>query len=140
MIQGYLESEGVETMLKDELTTQVHNFYSNAVGGVKVMVREDDYEKAQQILRNGGYIEFEKQIKIELVPLSASTDKKRCPFCQSENIGKQKKPNVMMLVVSLILGMIIPIFKRTDRCFDCGKEWKYTNNSSKNVTKNEYKK
>ncbi|HET9571008.1 MAG TPA: DUF2007 domain-containing protein [Bacteroidales bacterium] len=129
MVQGYLESEGVVTILKDEMTTQVNNMYSNAVGGVKVMVREEDFENAQQILKNGGYINPEKPQKIETVILTTTTDKKLCPFCHSENIGKKKTPDVITLIISLILNVIFPIFKRTNMCFDCGKEWVFKRNS-----------
>lgn len=125
MVQGYLESEGIDTMLKDELTTQVNNFYSNALGGVKVLVKEEDLENAQLILQKGGYLNPEKKSKVERVNYDKSTNKKQCPFCLSENIGKRKDPDVIMLIASLILGMIIPIFRRTDICFECGKEWKY---------------
>lgn len=34
MIKSYLESTGIETFLKDELTVHVNNYISNAVGGV----------------------------------------------------------------------------------------------------------
>jgi len=125
MVQGYLESEGIDTMLKDELTTQVNNMYSNAVGGVKVMVRDEDYENAQLILQKGGYVNPEKVSKIEIVYCNRAANKKQCPFCHSENIGKKKTPDMIMLIVSLILGTILPIFRRTDMCFDCGKEWIY---------------
>lgn len=125
LVQGYLESEGIDTMLKDEFTTQVNNMYSNAVGGVKVMVREEDYENAQQILQQGGYLTPEKVSKIEIVYCNNRTNKKQCPFCNSENIGKKKTPDVIMLIISLILGVIFPLFRRTDMCFDCGKEWIY---------------
>lgn len=33
LAKGKLESEGIEVFLKDELTTQVNNFYSHAIGG-----------------------------------------------------------------------------------------------------------
>jgi len=125
MVQGYLESEGIKTILKDELTTQVNNMYSNAVGGVKVMVRDEDYENAQLILQNGGYLNPEITPKIEIVYRTSTTDNKQCPFCHSENIGKKKMPDVIMLIASILLGLIIPIFRRTDMCFDCGKEWIY---------------
>ncbi len=124
MVQGYLESEGIETMLKDELTTQVYTT-SYAFGGVKVMVREEDFENAQQILQKGGYLIPEKVSKIEIVYGSNTINKKQCPFCHSENIGKKKSPDVIMLIVSLVLGMFVPIFRRTNMCFDCGKEWIY---------------
>ncbi len=46
VIRGRLESEGIQTFLKDEMTVQVHNFYSNAVGGVKLQVLTEDVDKA----------------------------------------------------------------------------------------------
>ena len=51
-----LQSEGVEVFIKDEMTAQVHNFYSNAIGGVKLQVRESDVAIAHQILVQSGYI------------------------------------------------------------------------------------
>lgn len=128
MIQGYLESEGIDTILKDEFTTQVNNMYSNALGGVKVMVRSEAFETAQQVLINGGYINPEKIEKLEIVRLTSSTDKRFCPFCHSDNIGKKKSPDVITLIISLIMGVIFPILRKTDMCFDCGKEWIYKRN------------
>jgi hypothetical protein len=125
MVQGYLESEGIDTMLEDELTTQVNIMYSNAIGGVKVLVRDEDYENSQLILQKGGYLNPEEEPKIEIVYYDKTTNKKLCPFCRSENIGKRKEPDVITMIVSLILGMIVPIFRRSDNCFDCGKVWKY---------------
>ncbi|MCC7302049.1 MAG: DUF2007 domain-containing protein [Bacteroidia bacterium] len=55
IMKAYLESEGIECFLKDELTVQVNIFYSNAIGGVKLQVREEDVEKAKDVLREGGY-------------------------------------------------------------------------------------
>lgn len=125
IVQGYLESEGIETIMKDEMTTQINNLYSNAIGGVKILVRDVDLERALQLLEKGGYIKAEKVTKIEKVKLEKDTNKSLCPFCHSDNIGKSKSPGYIMLITSLILGAIIPILRRTNICFDCGKEWKY---------------
>jgi hypothetical protein len=56
LAKGKLESEGFEVVIKDELTVQVNNFYSNAIGGVKLLVKESDYENALQLLIESGYI------------------------------------------------------------------------------------
>jgi hypothetical protein len=55
--RGLLEDAGIETHLKDELTVQVYNLYSNAVGGVKLQVRSADVEEARNILREAGYLQ-----------------------------------------------------------------------------------
>jgi len=55
LAQGFLESNGVESFLKDEMTVQVQSLISNAVGGVKLQVRIEDMDKARSILKDGGY-------------------------------------------------------------------------------------
>ncbi|UII29206.1 DUF2007 domain-containing protein [Fulvivirga maritima] len=56
-----LESLEIEAFLKDEMTVQVYNFYSNAIGGVKLQVRERDVEVAQSILQQGGVVQASKE-------------------------------------------------------------------------------
>ena len=126
MAQGFLESEGIGTKLKDELTVQVNSFYSNAVGGVKLQVRENDYDEALMILQKGGYIvEPGTATHTEVILVDETTNKNICPFCQSENIGKNKDLDIFTIIVYFILGAFIPIFKSSYRCFDCEKEWKF---------------
>ena len=52
IIRGRLESEGIECFVQDELTVQVNPFYSNAIGGIKLQVRESNYDKAVEILEH----------------------------------------------------------------------------------------
>lgn len=54
IIQSRLEAEGIPVFLKDELTVQTDNFLSNAIGGVKLQVRENDIEAAINILKAQG--------------------------------------------------------------------------------------
>jgi hypothetical protein len=56
IIRGRLESEGIRCFVQDELTTQVNHFYSNAIGGIKLQVKESDVEQALEILKEGGYL------------------------------------------------------------------------------------
>jgi hypothetical protein len=56
IVRGRLESEGIECFVKDELTVQVQPFYSNAIGGVKLQVKECDLKQAVEILEEAGYI------------------------------------------------------------------------------------
>ena len=55
--KGKLESEGIEVLVKDELTVQVHNFYSNAIGGIRLQVPAEDFERAKTILLENGLLE-----------------------------------------------------------------------------------
>jgi hypothetical protein len=134
LIKGRLESEGIDIILKDELTTQVYNFYSNAIGGVKLLVKECDFEKAHAILVESKYIKIE-----ELKPNKFLTDFDRysqrlmdktnlqCPFCKSENVTIKKQAGYVVMFSFLLLGFPIPIFKKRYHCFDCDKNWKSMN-------------
>lgn len=125
LAKGFLDSEGVESVIKDELTAQVYNFYSNAIGGVKLQVKESDYENGLLILQKGGYINSDDkkdEINIEIVHIDKTTTKKICPFCQSDNIGKKKEPNILTIIL-LIFSIFFPIFKRSYICYDCNKAW-----------------
>lgn len=51
-----LEAEGIATRVLDELTVQVYNFYSNAIGGVKLQVLRADEKRAIEILLELGYL------------------------------------------------------------------------------------
>lgn len=53
LAKSYLESEGIETQLQNELAAQV---YSNAVDEAKLLVKESDVEQGVKILIKGGYI------------------------------------------------------------------------------------
>ncbi len=56
MAKSLLETEGIETFVKDELSSQVIG-YTVAVGGVKLMVHDGDMPRAVELLTEGGYIE-----------------------------------------------------------------------------------
>ncbi|MCX6238462.1 MAG: DUF2007 domain-containing protein [Bacteroidia bacterium] len=134
LVKGYLESNGIETIINDELTAQVANIYSNAIGGVKLRVSESDYNQGIQLLKDGGYLQeedYKSESKVEIVLLDKATNKKICLFCSSDNITLTKKPGILTTVVLAIInlfimiGAIFPMFKSSFKCFDCGKEWKY---------------
>lgn len=129
MAKTLLESEGIKTIIQDELTAQVNNFYSNAIGGVKVLVSENDYDRGIEILIKGGYIDSSDiKKKTELIIENETIDKSVCPFCNSKNIRKKREPDILTIIIYFLLGAIFPIFKRTFICYDCHKEWKYVKN------------
>ncbi len=126
LVQGYLESEGITTMIKDELTAQVNNFYSNAIGGVKILVRETDYNSGLDLLQKGGFINYNpSKAEINFIEVDNSTNLNTCPYCKSDNIGEKKEPNILVIIGYFLLGAFFPIFKKSYTCFDCHKEWKY---------------
>lgn len=127
LAKAFLESEGVDSEIRDELTVQVNNFYSNAVGGVKLVVREEDYDRGVEVLIKGDYLNniAKPAPVIEYVLVENDFDATCCPFCKSENISIKKEPNIWTVVVLLVASIAFPIFKRSYKCYDCEKQWKY---------------
>jgi len=50
LMKTRLESEDIECFLQDENMVAANWLYSNAIGGVKLLVREEDAERAAKIL------------------------------------------------------------------------------------------
>jgi len=100
LVKSKLESEDIEVLLRDELNAQVCDAGPNAVGGVKLCVREHDVERAVQILKEGGFtketIESESRF---LRKIGQYTSK--IPV-----IGKLAPVLVLILLIALILTLI----------------------------------
>ena len=133
--RGRLEAEGITCFVKDELTVQVHPFYSNAVGGVKLQVRESELNQAIEILKETDYKEEELQLSQESSCLDKNNDNQPilrkegkiiCPICSSEEVVKSKKAGWLFLFTSLLLTVPTPFFQKTYYCFDCKQEFKQT--------------
>ncbi len=101
LAKGKLESEGIEVMINDELTAQINNFYSNAIGGVKVLVKETDFERAKQILIESGYINAKES---DPPKFWTQLDKfsSKIPW-----IGKTILEIRLLIILSLLLFIII---------------------------------
>jgi ssDNA-binding Zn-finger/Zn-ribbon topoisomerase 1 len=108
-----LESMGIDCFVQDELTAQVHNFYSNAIGGVKLQVRESDVEDALEILKE----EFD-------LKADYSDSKIICPNCGSGNVEGKGLNGKISLVILMVTGLPIPIFSSKVNCYDCSTTFK----------------
>lgn len=124
LAKGVLEAEGFEVQIKDEMTAQVNNFYSTAIGGVKLLVSEADAKRAYAVLEEAGYIkekEAEKDKKLETFTKEYAHS---CPYCQSDDVIRKKTPGYIVLFSILLLGLPLPFMKKTYYCFDCKREWR----------------
>jgi len=52
LAKSMLDSAGIESFLGDENLVRLDWFYSNLVGGIKLMVREEDAKTARALLEN----------------------------------------------------------------------------------------
>lgn len=98
MTKVRLEGEGIEVVMENENTVLANPLYSYALGGVVLKVKEEDRERALEILQTKNAEEKEFCSSF-------------CPRCDSEKIESVKKT---------IFGIQShPV----SRCTECGHEW-----------------
>jgi hypothetical protein len=55
VVQGRLQADGIECYIQDEHTVQVNPLYNNALGGIKLQVKDTYVPVAVSLLRQSGY-------------------------------------------------------------------------------------
>ncbi len=61
VVKSVLEADGVEVLIPDEHTLGAQPFYTNALGGARVMVRSTDFDRARAVLEAFGAAEAESE-------------------------------------------------------------------------------
>jgi hypothetical protein len=108
MFRMSLESAGIDAVLQDENTIQVDMLLSNAIGGVRVQVAEEDVAAAQEIWAVN-----------EARRADRATSPVTCPNCQSQKaISLPPEWSIWRI---LTLGMASSSKKW--KCEDCGGEY-----------------
>ena len=106
-----LEAGGVAAYIQDENMIQLDWMYSNAIGGVKVQIAEEDIDDAREILN-------EQPID------SSAPETPPCPFCLSENIQDYELPRRTSYLSFLLLGFPLLLSRNNFKCSDCGRKWR----------------
>ena len=103
--------EGIGSFVFDEYIIGAHPFYSNAVGGVKLVVPDEEIEKAKPIV-----YKYQERQKEYLDSLS-----QRCPNCNSSNIRQKSIFHIVLSIVCIfVFGIIWVVFYRKSKCNECG--------------------
>ncbi len=129
IIKGRLETEGIWSFVADENTAVANWLYSNAIGGVKLQVREEDVESAQATLADGpGEIDWEEEgeesEEREVNEEDEENEPEQCPRCASYRIRYEKFAKRPFFLSWLLLGFPIPFLMRKWVCQNCGYNWK----------------
>ena len=103
IIKGRLESEGIEVFLKDENTLNTDPLISNAIGGVKLLVYENQKEKALAIYN-----------EIRAYALDETNEPIVCPNCKAQK-------SEVFYARNGIFYKLFPFFEpRKYKCLQCG--------------------
>ncbi len=104
VLRSRLEADGIECFLKDEYTVDAHPFYSNAIGGVKLQVREKDVLKATEILQENGYLNDTRQYRPKLLILA---DKYTAIIPFIRNMQFEFRLIIIVSFIALIFSLIL---------------------------------
>jgi len=110
-----LDSAGIECVLYDDNLVRLDWFYSNAIGGVKLVVQENDKEQAESVLGQNTVEKFE-------VDGVGEYSQEHCPKCNSTDVSYDELRRVVV-GVGLFFGLPIPARRRGWTCHVCGNRW-----------------
>ena len=116
ILQGKLKSAGIQAFVADANTVAVNWFYSNAIGGVKVQVKEEDAVKALAIIS-------ETENKVDHPNTNTNVDASHCPKCNSQNIKSYKYSKLAVVFAFIFIFIPFPLLQKKLECMDCGHVW-----------------
>ena len=109
-----LEAGGVPAYIQDENMVQIDWLYSNAIGGVRVQIADEDAEHAKEILES---------------PLvdSEAADMPACPKCHSTKTAPDELPRRLSFLSMMLAGFPFMFSKTRWRCSECNNTWNQRN-------------
>lgn len=115
LAKSSLEAAGISAQLADEHTINMQWLYSNALGGVKVLVAAENLEQAQELLAT----DFSANL-VEKMDTASET----CPACRSTSVKPYIRGKKPAFVVFLLLGFPLFLYQHGMKCESCGNFWK----------------
>ena len=114
LARARLDAQGIESWLVDENVASVYPFYSLAIGGVKLAVREVDAAAAASAIQALDATELHRY----------QQSLYQCPMCGSKKVGENYMRFAWLLLLTLLtFGLYLTLFYRRHRCLDCGSVW-----------------
>lgn len=116
-----LNAAGIAAYLADEHTINMQWLYSDALGGVRLMVAEENVSEAEEILQQDFSGTLQEQYENDACEENNKADERICPECGSRNVylfTKGKKPAFLIFI---LLGFPLFFYQHGIKCSDCGK-------------------
>ena len=115
--KGKLESEGIEVFIRDNNFVDTNPLYSNAVGGIKLFVKNEDFTNAQKILS-----------EISQYSLDENNELIKCPKCGVEKVEMVTSINDIKSLVTFLFSImltLIPFYiNHKYKCQSCNFQFK----------------
>lgn len=103
LVRSKLESEGIECFVQDELVSQT--YIVNAVGGMKLQVKEEDAERAAQIIKEMGVFDEPSVQPSRLDAFDRATG--RLPLLRG--VGLTTRFFALLVLIAVVLTVIYMI-------------------------------
>jgi len=118
MLKNNLENEEIECFLTNENFTTLMPGYRGMLGaGIQIMIEEENYERATQLLN-----------------IKENPEIIRCPKCNSENVsfglGKNRTTKLFFAILSALITVPLGNIESTYYCKNCNQDFKTTPNPS----------
>lgn len=116
--QSKLHAEGFDCFLADHEVIRLNWFWSNALGGVRLYVREDEGEAALSVLAEEIAAAFTSE------EVGEDYQQPECPNCGSRDVEFETIHRGVALFALWAFSLSVPIPVNTWKCEDCGHKWK----------------
>ncbi len=113
-----LSDEGIDAIIRDDNIVSIDPVFAQAVGGIKLLVQDLDYDKALEILNTNDYSNLKNEFREEEI-----SGQRKCPNCGSINLF-QKGSLLVGLIFLLISFIPFTTKKSMYICLDCSHKWK----------------
>lgn len=113
-----LKAEGFDCFLADDNMVRLHWFWSNAIGGIRLMVRDDESESALEVLAAEIPAEFTAD------EVGEEYQQPACPNCSSRDVDFETMHRGVALAVLWAFSVPVPLTAMRWECDDCGYSWK----------------
>ena len=114
ILRGLLEAEDVRVEIFDEQFSSLDPVDSVISGGIKLYILESDVDKAEPVIKR-----YYDNLKAEAGNV--------CPECNSTNVGRDFRTQIMMFFYALFGALLGTGFNRNTpqykRCNHCGYRW-----------------
>jgi hypothetical protein len=102
-----LEAAGIPAFVQDEHVIQMQWLYSNALGGVRVQIADEDLEAAREFLA------------ADCPQPCPEAENVVCPACGSQLTAPDEWPRRIAFLSVLVLSLPLPVSRRRWRCDSC---------------------
>lgn len=118
ILKNRLEGEGIICQIFDENIVTLNPMLNFAVGGIRLQVFEEDFEKAKEILKEIDDTPFTNEQSNDIA----------CPNCKSTNLysdfKSMKDPKGVIAMIVAFFFSVFPLYsKSVYKCKECDTEF-----------------